>query len=480
MRKTIAILIVLGLISTVKAGDYKYTLGGSFGYVKLTGGKFFDFDKNENYGFNISRRLGSRWFLNVDYTSFVLTNDSTVDSTKSIGNIRNNAPVDFKTTRIGLICNRLLISPDKWYNLVVGFGGGVMIWKIIDSKSETTLVVTGSNNGASDFTASELYITASTGIIVFPVSNWSLNWNIRADYLTGAGAEFSSGVKSKLDKWLLSTSISLNFYFSHATKPIPWKSETVWATPALPSVRTSLGADNDGDGIVNESDSCLYTPKGVSVDRFGCPLDSDSDGVWDGLDDCPETNPMARGKVDIYGCEIDADFDGVPDYLDACPKNPIGAIVGTDGCPLDSDGDGVFDGLDDCPNTMTGLEVDHFGCIDLDIFSKPFVLQIDYPSGSFEIDSNSKKKLIRLAGILNLVPFIELEINGYTDNIGIETANQKLSEKRAARVRDYLVTLGVAGERIKIFGRGETDPIASNQTADGRSQNRRIEIIFYK
>ena len=73
-----------------------------------------------------------------------------------------------------------------------------------------------------------------------------------------------------------------------------------------------------------------------------------------------------------------------------------------------------------------------------------------------------------------------MDINGYTDNIGTTVANKNLSEKRARRVGDYLVSLGVSPDRVKVFGKGETNFVASNQTADGRAKNRRIEIIFYK
>ena len=88
--------------------------------------------------------------------------------------------------------------------------------------------------------------------------------------------------------------------------------------------------------------------------------------------------------------------------------------------------------------------------------------------------------LKRLAGILNFVTDIRLEINGYTDNVGTGSANQALSEKRARRVRDFLVANGVDTERITVFGRGETNFVASNQTAEGRAKNRRIEIVFHK
>ena len=184
--------------------------------------------------------------------------------------------------------------------------------------------------------------------------------------------------------------------------------------------------------------------------------------------------------VDIHGCEVDSDFDGLPDFADSCAFNRVGAIVDSDGCPLDSDGDGVPDGLDDCPYTLVGVEVDHQGCIDLEMLSRPMVLNIDYAPGSFEVDPHNRTRVERLAGLLNFVKDIKLDISGYTDNIGTTPANRTLSEKRANRVKGILVSLGVEPERIKVYGRGETNFVASNQTAEGRAKNRRIEIVFYK
>jgi OmpA-OmpF porin, OOP family len=238
--------------------------------------------------------------------------------------------------------------------------------------------------------------------------------------------------------------------------------------------------DSDGDGVPDDIDRCPGTQRGAVVDATGCPIDSDGDGVPDGLDDCPGTAAAARGKVDVDGCPIDADFDGVPDYRDGCPNSPIGGKVDSIGCPIDSDGDGVPDGLDDCPNTLPGVAVDKRGCIDMAMFAQPMVLYIDYDPGGFEVDAKNKGRLQQLARVLAFVPDLKLEVNAYTDDIGTDAANQKLSEKRAYRVREFLVAYGVSPDRIKAFGRGKTNYIASNQTADGRAKNRRVEIAFYK
>lgn len=118
--------------------------------------------------------------------------------------------------------------------------------------------------------------------------------------------------------------------------------------------------DDDGDGVANCYDLCPNTPKGVSVDDNGCPFDTDGDNVPDYLDKCPNTPEGVQ--VDEFGCPLDSDGDGVPDYLDRCPATSKGIEVDINGCPLDSDGDGVNDDKDLCPNTPKGATVDEFGC----------------------------------------------------------------------------------------------------------------------
>ena len=127
--------------------------------------------------------------------------------------------------------------------------------------------------------------------------------------------------------------------------------------------------DKDKDGVWNKLDQCPNTPRGVKVDSVGCPLDGDHDGVPDYLDQCPNTLPEAVAFVDSVGCDKDSDGDGVPDYIDQCPGTPEAAWGKVDsvGCPLDTDGDGVPDYMDECPNTKKEAIgfVDEKGC-DLD------------------------------------------------------------------------------------------------------------------
>ena len=129
---------------------------------------------------------------------------------------------------------------------------------------------------------------------------------------------------------------------------------------------TNHKKDADKDGVRDAIDMCLGTPRGVKVDKLGCPIDSDGDGVPDYLDRCAETSEKAYGQIDANGCPIDSDGDGVPDYLDICPGTPEQArgYVDVNGCEMDSDGDGVPDWKDECPNTpaeAAGM-VDEKGC----------------------------------------------------------------------------------------------------------------------
>ena len=238
--------------------------------------------------------------------------------------------------------------------------------------------------------------------------------------------------------------------------------------------------DSDGDGVTDDIDECPGTPLGAKVDAKGCPLDSDKDGVYDGIDQCPDTPIGAR--VDAKGCPFDSDGDGVYDGIDQCPNTPAGAIVDAKGCPLDSDGDGVYDGIDQCPNTPAGTKVDEKGCpievkefIDTSILSTTAIL--------FDVDKAtlkpvSKQELDRIGAILMQVPELAVEVGGHTDNTGTDAYNMKLSDARAKAVRDYLLDNfpQVNGDKLTAKGYGESKPVATNDTAEGKAKNRRVEF----
>lgn len=241
--------------------------------------------------------------------------------------------------------------------------------------------------------------------------------------------------------------------------------------------------DDDGDGVYNYQDDCPDTPAGAAVDANGCPTDADGDGVFDGLDQCDGT--PAGAEVDEDGCPTDSDDDGVYDGIDQCPDTPAGATVDEDGCPTDSDGDGVYDGLDRCPGTPEGREVDAEGCGEFEaaLAQGRLVLRdINFAFNSAELDEDSEETLEQVAvAIRNAIanrPGITIEVQGHTDSVGSDTYNQQLSEQRAASVREYLVSVEPSVEEsLTTAGYGEENPVASNDTDEGRAQNRRVEFV---
>lgn len=237
--------------------------------------------------------------------------------------------------------------------------------------------------------------------------------------------------------------------------------------------------DSDKDGVPDYLDKCPNTPEGVQVDENGCPIDSDRDGVPDYLDQCPNTPEGVQ--VDAAGCPIDSDGDGVPDYLDKCPNTPVEAYstIDENGCPKDSDGDGVPDYLDKCP-TVSGSP-DNYGCPELkrevrNLFKRA-MQGIQFETGKDIIKPQSFPILDAIANVMFENPTFNLTINGHTDNVGKDEANQLLSERRAASVRRYLIGKGVAEERMTSNGFGATIPIADNKTKAGRALNRRVEFL---
>lgn len=109
--------------------------------------------------------------------------------------------------------------------------------------------------------------------------------------------------------------------------------------------------------------------------------------------------------------------------------------------------------------------------------AKPIVLRnVFFETGSAELRSESAAELDHLVSLLTDAPALKIQINGHTDNVGDANSNQKLSEARAKAVYDYIINKGIAAERLKYKGFGETRPVETNDTAEGRSRNRRTEF----
>ena len=229
--------------------------------------------------------------------------------------------------------------------------------------------------------------------------------------------------------------------------------------------------DSDGDGVADGIDRCPNTPAGARVDAYGCELDSDGDGVKDSMDKCPGT--PSGVSVDSDGCPLDSDGDGVTDDKDKCPDTVSGAKVGPDGCELDSDNDGVVDRLDECPGTPAGVQVDIRGCEIKDVIR---LQGVNFESNSDRLLPGATNVLDDAVATLKKNPSITFEVAGHTDSDGAAEYNDGLSARRATTVRDYLASNGIAENRMTVRGYGESQPIADNNTREGKAQNRRVVL----
>jgi len=100
-----------------------------------------------------------------------------------------------------------------------------------------------------------------------------------------------------------------------------------------------------------------------------------------------------------------------------------------------------------------------------------------FDTGQYSLKPGAREKLAKVAGILLAYPGLNIAVGGYTDNVGGDDMNQRLSENRATSVRDYLVQQGVTNNSVSARGFGNTLPVASNGSSAGRQQNRRVELV---
>jgi outer membrane protein OmpA-like peptidoglycan-associated protein len=344
------------------------------------------------------------------------------------------------------------------------------------------------NNAADTYNKELMGVPVGAGVAVFLGERISLDLEGTLHIpMTDALDDLTEG--SKNDNYY-TASLGLTFYFG---KP----------------------KDTDGDGIPDKKDADKLNAEDFDgfEDLDGAPdPDNDQDGVLDANDKCPGTDQTIASGVDTKedmdgyqdddGCpDPDNDGDGILDKNDGAPDQAedIDGFQDNDGVPdPDNDGDGILDINDQCPGTdktvadaidtketVNGYE-DADGCPD----KKPeiavekgqaIVLEgIYFASGSAKLDPNSETTLNKIVRTLAENTGIEVEIRGYTDNRGKYESNVRLSQARAESVKAYLVKNGIADTRIKAQGFGPENPVAPNDTKDGRAKNRRIEFFRTK
>jgi len=175
-------------------------------------------------------------------------------------------------------------------------------------------------------------------------------------------------------------------------------------------------------------------------------------------------NALNQTNANLAKFTMDSDNDGVPDFLDKCPNTPAGTKVDGSGCPLPV-------AAAKAPNVVFITEQDR-------AIVKEAIKNLEFDFNKATIRAHSFPSLDRVAQLLVEKGF-QLKLAGYTDNVGSQAFNLKLSTERAESVKNYLVSKNADAAKITAEGYGKEHPIASNKTASGRQTNRRVEFTLH-
>lgn len=299
-------------------------------------------------------------------------------------------------------------------------------------------------------------------------STWGMEWWPARDIVFNA--RYMHGFKKV---YYTAPEISMNNRGFQLTIGLRFRKPKPWVEPQPVIITPPVDKDTDGDGILDSRDKCPTVP-GVAKYE-GCPVpDTDKDGILDDKDKCPDM----PGYPELDGCPYpDRDKDGVTDNKDRCPDVP--GSTKNDGCPVvDRDNDGVLDKDDRCPDEYGPASNQGCPLVKEEVIQKTAAIarNIYFDLNSAKLQAKSHGPLDELVKILKDNPTYKLAIESHTDNSGSNAYNQKLSDNRSSSVLNYLVSKGIDASRLTAIGYGEERPIATNDTKEGRSLNRRSEL----
>ena len=377
----------------------------------------------------------------------------------------------WRTSVQGVINLRDVLRFDTWtdrFGLLVHGGAGVShLWlaKSLQSEDMNTTFL----DGLDDMINYTFGITPQVKITErFSVkSDLTFTCHTRQstywDRLSTEGHELDHG---QINGYFFNFSIGASFYFGKNKRHADWTPTEYGVLPdnsAMTDRITQLELelkdklqDDDGDGVVNGRDEEPNSVPGSVVNSKGIALlDSDGDGVKDFRDEEPNTIPGS--VVNSKGVAlVDTDKDGIEDRFDACPE--VAGLFSENGCP-----EVVEEVNEDVQEIMN------------------YALKgVKFETARSVLLIRSYVFLDNIITVLNDHPSYYLQIDGHTDNIGSDVSNLALSKARARACVDYFVSKGIARYRLHSEGYGASTPSFSNETAAGRSENRRVEfkVVF--
>lgn len=233
---------------------------------------------------------------------------------------------------------------------------------------------------------------------------------------------------------------------------------SAWKTPtrsaalcqAGPLPEHAAGTDADGDGVPDSEDWCAGTPAGVHVGSNGCAAGEIATQCDRGLPPEPEARVVPTLAPPVHVAREEA---------------------------RDSDGDGVPDDEDKCADTPKGVAVDKKGCV---IIQNVVLKGVNFATGSSKLLPAASDTLKTVASAMKADKKLEVEVGGYTDSVGEDARNQRLSERRAKSVKAFLVNEGIDAGRLTTKGYGKSNPADTNDTPAGRANNRRVAFKVTK
>jgi outer membrane protein OmpA-like peptidoglycan-associated protein len=390
-----------------------------------------------------ARPLAKRWQFVATGSYSRYLNDTL--STSSIKFPSGHADSRWRMMALDVGAEYLFQTSTPWMPYARG-SAGAAFWNVETLDGEA-VPATDASGVTIDFAAQEVILRGALGIRYQASTSVGLALELEGVFLTGLGADFSSATDDSRSRGTASLLVKVSYHFGKTD-------------------------------VYQEPNSMLREPDLESTQVLShTPVDSDQDGVPDEMDQCPGTEAGAAEWVDVNGCVVDSDGDGVPDFRDDCPESSTQWTVDSTGCVVDTDQDGIPDLLDECPDTPERVMVDGRGCPSYPPLSETRVFRFNYPSGESSLDPEAKAQLRALVPTLKSNPDVKVLIQGYTDNVGAAESNLALSQERAETVTEFFLQEGIPAAQMKAVGKGETNFVASNETAEGRSKNRRIEIV---